>query len=277
MINYKQILILVVFGIVSLCISGTVVSEEKNVVNGGVEMGGLMPGDEAIEISEVMPTDNQLDSEMKDVVEMVDMLEVLKREKAELEKLKSKFKDDKKLAENKIEMEKKGKKEDVEKNESKVALTNYIKENEENSEKPLDEQDTLVFPEEENEGEEVITLNSEDEKVREVEDVIRNGEEIVHPFEIAENLYKLGEYKLACEIYDLIDENKIENEKKIWVLYQIANCYRKQELYDDAVKVYRELRDGYEGTYWAKQAQWYIQDIEWRARAEEKIVKAIKK
>ncbi len=50
----------------------------------------------------------------------------------------------------------------------------------------------------------------------------------------------------------------------------------KQDLYDDAVKVYRELRDGYEGTYWSKQAQWYIQDIEWRTKVEEKMVKVIK-
>jgi lipopolysaccharide biosynthesis regulator YciM len=75
----------------------------------------------------------------------------------------------------------------------------------------------------------------------------------------------------------LIDKDKVEDERKIWVLYQIANCYRKQELYDDAVKVYRELRDGYEGTYWSKQAQWYIQDIEWRGKVEEKMVKVIGK
>ena len=275
MVNYKQILTLAVFSMVNLCILGTVVSEEKNVVNGGVEIGGLKPDDEAIERSEVMSTDNQPNSEIKDLDEMVDMLEALKREKAELDKLKSKFQGAEKLAEDKREKEKEGKKEDDKKNESEMVLTNYEKV--ENNEKPVDELNILISHEEEKKVEEIITLKNEDNKVQEIENVVKNGEELVHPFEIAENLYKLGEYKIALEIYKLIDKDKIENERKIWVLYQIANCYRKQELYDDAVKVYRELRDGYEGTYWSKQAQWYIQDIEWRAKVEEKMVKVIER
>lgn len=275
MVNYKQILTLAVFCMVNLCILGTVVSEEKNVVNGGAETGGLKPDAEAIERSEVMSTDNQPDSEIKDLDEKVDMIEALKREKAKLDKLKSKFQDAEKLAEDKREKEKEGKKEGDKKNESEMVLTNYEKA--ENNERPVEGQNIPISHEEEKEVEEVITLENEDKEVQEIENVVKNGEEIVHPFEIAENLYKLGEYKIALEIYELIDKNKIENERKIWVLYQIANCYRKQELYDDAVKVYRELRDGYESTYWSKQAQWYIQDIEWRARVEEKMVKVIGK
>ena len=275
MVNYKQVLTLAVFGMVNLCILGTVVSEEKNAVNGGVEIGGLKHDDETIERSEVMSTENQPNSEIKDLDEMVNMLEALKREKAELDELKSMFQGAEKLEEDKRKKEKEGKKEDDKKNESEMVLTNYEKI--ENNEKPVDEQNILIFPEEEKEVEEIITHKNEDKKVQEIENVVKNGEEIVHPFEIAENLYKLGEYKIALDIYELIDKNKIENERKIWVLYQIANCYRKQELYDDAVKVYRELRDKYEGTYWSKQAQWYIQDIEWRAKVEEKIVKAIER
>ncbi len=267
MVNYKQILTLAVFGMVNLCILGTVVSEEKNAVNGGAEIGGLKHDDEAIEGSEVMSTDNQPDSEIKDSDEMVDTLEALNKEKVELDKLKSEFQGAEKLAE--------GKKEEDKKNESEVVLTNYEKV--ENEEKPVDAQNILKSSEEVKKVEEAITLKNEDKKAQKIENVVKNGEEIVHPFEIAENLYKLGEYKIALEIYKLIDKNKIENEREIWVLYQIANCYRKQELYDDAVKVYIELRDGYEGTYWSKQAQWYIQDIEWRAKVEEKMVKVIGK
>lgn len=274
MVNYKQILTLAVFGMVNLCILGTVVSGEKNAVNGGVEIDELKPDDEAIERSEVMSTDNQPNNEIKDLDEMVDTPETLKREKAELAKLKLEFQGAERLAEGKREKEEEGKKEDDKKSESETVLTNYEKV--ENKEKPVDEQNILKSPEEEKDVEETITLKSEDEKVQEIENIDKSGEKIVHPFEIAENLYKLGEYKMALEIYQLIDKDKIEDERKIWILYQIANCYRKQELYDDAVKVYIELRDEYEGTYWSKQAQWYIQDIEWRARVEEKMVKVIK-
>ena len=274
MVNYNQILTLAVFGIVNLCILGTVVSEEKNVVNGGVEIGGLKSDDKAIERSVVISTDNQFNSEVKNLDEKVDMLEALKREKAELDKLKSKFQGAEKLAKDKRKKEKEGKKEEDKKNESEMVLTNYEKV--ENNEKPLDGQNIPISPEEEKEVVETIILKNEDKEVQTIENVLKNGEKIVHPFEIAENLYKLGEYKIALKLYKLIDKDKIEDERKIWVLYQTANCYRKQELYDDAVKVYSELRDGYEGTYWSKQAQWYIQDIEWRARVEEKMVKVIK-
>ena len=227
MVNYKQILILALFGMVNLSVLGTVVSEEK--------------------------TDNiQPDSEIRDLDETVDTLEALKREKANLDKLKLEFQGVEKLAEEKRENEKV-----------------------ENKEKPVDDQNVLRSPEEEKDVEEAITLKDEDKNAQKIESVVKNGEKIVHPFEIAENLYKLGEYKMSLDIYKLIDKDKLEDERKIWVLYQIANCYRKQGLYDDAVKVYKELRDGYEGTYWSKQAQWYIQDIEWSARVEEKMVKVI--
>ncbi len=233
MVNYKQILILAVFGMVSLSVLGTVVSEEKNTVNVGAEIDELKSEDEAIARLEVVSTDNQPGSETKDLNEAVNTLAALKEEKAELNKLKSEFQGTEELSEGKGE-------------------------------------------EEENMVEETIILKVEDKEAQKIEDIVENEERIVYPFEIAENLYKLGEYKMALELYKLIDQDKIADERKIWVLYQTANCYRKQELYDDAVKVYKELKDGYEGTYWSKQAQWYIQDIEWRARVEETMVKVIK-
>lgn len=232
MVNYKQILILAVFGMVNLSVLGTVVSEEKNTVNDGVEIDKLKSDDEVIERLEVVSTDNQPDSEIEDLDETVDTLAALNKEKANLEELKSEFQGAVELSEGKGE---EGEKVD-----------------------------------------EAITLKNEDKEAQKIEDVVKSEEKIVHPFEIAENLYKLGEYKTALELYKLIDKDKVEDERKIWVLYQMANCYRKLELYDDAVKVYSELRDGYEGTYWSKQAQWYILDIEWRARVEEKMVKVIK-
>lgn len=224
MINYKQILTLAVFGTVNLCILGTVVCEEKDAVNGGVEIDGSKHDAESVEGSEVISTDKQPDSETNDLNEM--------------------------------------------------ELINYEKV--EDNEKPVDDQNIGKFSEQEKGADKAIILKGEDQKVQEIENVVQNGEIIVHPFEIAENLYKLGEYKVALELYELIDKNKIGSERRIWVLYQIANCYRKQELYDDAVMVYKELQDGYEGTYWSKQAQWYIQDIEWRTKVEEEMVKVIK-
>lgn len=90
----------------------------------------------------------------------------------------------------------------------------------------------------------------------------------IYHFEIAENLYKLGEYKTALEIYKLIEKNRLVKDRKMWIEYQIANCYRKLGFYEEAIKSYRQIQNEFEGTYWGRQAQWYIRDIEWRVKAE---------
>jgi len=85
------------------------------------------------------------------------------------------------------------------------------------------------------------------------------------------------EYETALDIYKLIIKNNITKDKKMWISYQIANCYRKLSLYNKAVEAYREMQEVYEGTYWAKQAQWYIQDIKWRAKTEGRLEKVIER
>lgn len=243
MYKIKKIAVTIVFGVLYFClIINVILSEEKELKINNVE-----------------------------VDELEQMLETLIKERSELDKLKTKLvetvkqKEDDAKAQKEIELEKNG----------KVILTNFVKENNENEEKFVDGQSNLAHDNKEVE-EGIIKCDEEDEiEVR--ENVIINGDEIVHPFEIAENLYKLGEYKAAVDIYKMVLKNNIEKDKRIWITYQIANCYRKLELYTDAIEVYKEMRQVCEGTYWDKQAQWYIQDIEWRFKVREELDTVIKK
>jgi hypothetical protein len=57
----------------------------------------------------------------------------------------------------------------------------------------------------------------------------------------------------------------------------MANCYRKLNSYNEAVEAYSEIEEVYEGTYWAKQAQWHIQDIVWRSEVEEKLERVLER
>jgi len=100
---------------------------------------------------------------------------------------------------------------------------------------------------------------------------IKEKEEIVKPFEIAENLYKMEEYELSLDIYLLIDEEDVEAENRSWIKYQIANCYRKLKKFDKAVEVYKEVQVEFKDSYWAKQSQWYIKNIEWHTGSKEKL------
>ncbi len=245
--KFNKIIVIVIFGIINICILiNNTLSEEKISNNNGVK-----------------------------VDEMEEMFEVLKRERVELDKLKSELVDNLRQKE---EVEKAHKEKELEKS-GKVVLTNFTKESAENKEKLAEEQGHFSPHNKVVKDKKKIVQGVEDadEGVEESEKVINNGNEIIHPFEIAGNLYELGEYKAAVDIYKLILKNNTENDKRMWVTYQIANSYRKLGLYTDAIKVYREMREAYEGTYWAKQAQWYIQDIEWRSKVEEELDMVIRR
>jgi tetratricopeptide (TPR) repeat protein len=234
--KYKQIVLLVIFGMVSLCALNDVLSVEKNFGINDVKV---------------------------DEIEV--MLETLERERAKLDKLRLEFKGTSRV------------RKDVEK-EKKVILTNFVKKSVEEKGQPEDIQNSFPIYKEDGEVKEIITLENEGEDVGESEKVeVNNIDELIHPFEIAENLYKLGEYETALDIYKLIIKNNNTKDKKMWISYQIANCYRKLSLYNKAVEAYKEMQELYEGTYWAKQAQWYIQDIKWRAKTEGRLEKVIER
>jgi tetratricopeptide (TPR) repeat protein len=236
MSKYKQIVLLVIFGMVSLCALNDVLSVEKNFGINDVKV---------------------------DEIEV--MLETLERERAKLDKLRLEFKGTSRV------------RKDVEK-EKKVILTNFVKKSVEEKGQPEDIQNSFPIYKEDGEVKEIITLENEGEDVGESEKVeVNNIDELIHPFEIAENLYKLGEYETALDIYKLIIKNNNTKDKKMWISYQIANCYRKLSLYNKAVEAYREMQELHEGTYWAKQAQWYIQDIKWRAKTEGRLEKVIER
>ncbi len=95
--------------------------------------------------------------------------------------------------------------------------------------------------------------------------------EIINPFEIAENLYKLGEYELALDIYEVMGKKNTENNKRLWITFQSANCYRKMKVYNKALELYRKIQEENEGTYWASQAKWYISEVEWRTEVQDKL------
>lgn len=197
--------------------------------------------------------------------EMEIMLRTLEKERAELGKLKSEFKGTFEMTEEEAEVPIK-----TEIKKEKVLLAHFVK-------KSVDK--TKMYVDEKNgEVKEVITLENDSEYVQESEKVVVNDEEeIIHPFEIAENLYKLGEYQTALDIYQLVIKNDLTNEKKMWVSYQIANCYRKLNSYTEAVEAYNGIQKVYEGTYWAKQAQWHIEDIVWRSKIEKKLEKVVER
>ncbi len=239
--KYKQIVVLAIFGMVSLCALNNVLSVERNDVNED---------------------------------EMAVMLRTLEQERAELGKLKSEYKGTfqttKGVTEVQIEKEVEKKK--------KVVLANFVKKSVKKRKRSANKKNGFPNFKEDREAEKIVTFGNDGEYVKESEKVAVDSEnEILHPFEIAENLYKLSEYQTALDIYQLVIKSDITTDKRMWISYQIANCYRKLNSYNEAVEAYSEMENVYEGTYWAKQAQWHIQDIVWRAEVEEKLQEVFEK
>lgn len=128
---------------------------------------------------------------------------------------------------------------------------------------------------------EAKVTNRDDQKIDGEENerekmIIKDKDKLVQPFEIAENLYKMKEYQLSLDIYTLVNGEESE-ENGSWIKYQIANCYRNLKQFDKAMEMYKEVNREFEGSYWAKQSQWYIQDIEWRKEIHEKMKVAAEK
>ncbi len=242
--KYKQILILAIFSTVTLCVSNDVLSVENH-------FGA-----------------NDVNED-----EMAVMLRTLERERAELGKLKSEYKGTFKTTNGatEVQVEK-----DIEK--KKVVLANFVKKSVKKRGRSVSKQNSFPNFKEVKETKEIITPGNDSEYMEKSEKVAVDDEnEILHPFEIAENLYKLGEYQTALDIYRLVIKDNVTTERKMWISYQIANCYRKLSSYNEAVEAYSEMQEVYEGTYWAKQAQWHIQDIVWRAEVEEKLEEVIER
>lgn len=136
-----------------------------------------------------------------------------------------------------------------------------------------DSQEALPLIDEENESEDYDFAENKTDDIEKEEIIINEEyiEKIINPFEIAENLYKLKEYKTALDIYGLLNKEGMKGNKGVWISFQIANCHRRLKQFNEALEVYRNLETTQKGTYWAKQANWYIKEIEWQKEVNDKL------
>jgi hypothetical protein len=99
-------------------------------------------------------------------------------------------------------------------------------------------------------------------------------DEPVDRVRMADNLYGAGEVKLALEVYQGIDRNQLSESGRLWVAYQIANCFHRLGKPSEAESGYRVVtgmsRDG-----WISQnARWWL-EVNDKARSLEAQVKQL--
>ena len=79
---------------------------------------------------------------------------------------------------------------------------------------------------------------------------------------LANNLFAVGQYPLALEMYQQASAEVLTSHQTFWVEYQTANCLRRLDKKAEASQRYRKLASQPEAGWLSQQAQWWVETLE---------------
>lgn len=79
---------------------------------------------------------------------------------------------------------------------------------------------------------------------------------------LANNLYAVGEYRLAIDMYEHAGKTDLKPEQQIWSEYQAANCLRRLGKNGEASNRYRRLAGMSEAGWLSDQSRWWVEVLE---------------
>ncbi|NLE01173.1 MAG: tetratricopeptide repeat protein [Fibrobacter sp.] len=82
-------------------------------------------------------------------------------------------------------------------------------------------------------------------------------------YRIGDEYYKSKEYDKALEFYIKVTRKYPAFQETPWGYFQIGSILKNQKRYQEAVKMFKELIRKFPEDYWAKQAQWKLDDTIW--------------
>lgn len=82
-------------------------------------------------------------------------------------------------------------------------------------------------------------------------------------YRIADEKYKQKDYQGALEFYTKVTRKYPSFQETPWGLFQIGTIYKNLKQYQNAVSMYKGLIKNFPDDYWAKQAQWKLEDAIW--------------
>jgi len=82
-------------------------------------------------------------------------------------------------------------------------------------------------------------------------------------YRIADSYYKSRDYQKALDLYKKATRKFPAFQETAWGLFQIGSIYKNLKQYQNAVDVFKDLIRRYPDDYWAKQAQWKLEDSIW--------------
>jgi tetratricopeptide (TPR) repeat protein len=82
-------------------------------------------------------------------------------------------------------------------------------------------------------------------------------------YKVADINFKQKDFSAALDYYKRVTRKYPAFQETPWGLFQIAGIQRNLKLYREAVETYKDLMQRYPDDYWAKQAQWKLEDTVW--------------
>ena len=79
---------------------------------------------------------------------------------------------------------------------------------------------------------------------------------------LANNLYAIGDYLVAREMYEHTDMAELTAQQQIWAEYQIANCLRRMGQKAEASNRYRRIAAQPEAGWLSEQSAWWVDVLE---------------
>jgi TolA-binding protein len=82
-------------------------------------------------------------------------------------------------------------------------------------------------------------------------------------YKIADIRFRQRDFNAALDLYKRVTRKYPSYHETPWGLFQIAGAHRNLRQYREAVDTYRDLMQRLPDDYWAKQAQWKLEDTIW--------------
>ena len=82
-------------------------------------------------------------------------------------------------------------------------------------------------------------------------------------YQIADCYYKKKDFSKALDFYKKASQKYFTHPDTPWGLFQIASIYKNTRKYDKAIKTFNKLINEYPDDYWARQAEWKLEDAIW--------------
>ncbi len=88
---------------------------------------------------------------------------------------------------------------------------------------------------------------------------------------LANNLYAVGDYGVALEIYSNNNDPELTPQQKYWVDFQAANCLRRMGKHAEASNRFRKIAGNSEAGWLSEKARWWVIVLEKVRQAEKDI------